>query len=72
MIFKEVGQTMDPLLVKVAEEHHIDAGVVETDARVVEEILQVEKDHVYQKSRHTRGPIRQIIAEMSEQEGSDQ
>ena len=63
MIFKEVGQTMDPLLVNVAEGHHI-------DARVVEEILQVEKDH--QKSRHTRGPIRQIIAEMSEQEGSDQ
>ena len=60
MIFKEVGQTMDPLLVNVAEGHHI-------DARVVEEIL-----HVYQKSRHTRGPIRQIIAEMSEQEGSDQ
>lgn len=57
MIFKEVGQTMDLLLVKVAEEHHIDAGVVE-------KILQVEKDHVYQKSRHTRGPIRQIIAEM--------
>ena len=45
MIFKEVGQTMDLLLVKVAEEHHIDAGVVE-------KILQVEKDHVYQKSRH--------------------
>ena len=65
MIFKEVGQTMDLLLVKVAEGHHI-------DARVVEEILQVEKDHVYQKSRHTRGPIRQIIAEMSEQEDSDQ
>ena len=65
MIFKEVGQTMDPLLVNVAEGHHI-------GARVVEEILQVEKDHVYQKSRHTRGPIRQIIAEMSEQEGSDQ
>ena len=65
MIFKEVGQTMDPLLVNVAEGHH-------SDARVVEEILQVEKDHVYQKSRHTRGPIRQIIAEMSEQEGSDQ
>lgn len=38
MIFKEVGQTMDRLLVKVAEEHHIDAGVVE-------KILQVEKDH---------------------------
>jgi hypothetical protein len=56
---------MDPLLVKVAEEHHIDASVVE-------EILQVEKDHVYQKSRHTRGPIRQIIADMSEQEDSDQ
>ena len=56
---------MDPLLVKVAEEYHIDAGVVE-------EILQVEKDHVYKKSRHTRGPIRQIIAEMSEQEDSDQ
>ena len=65
MIFKEVGQTMDRLLVNVAEGHHI-------DARVVEEILQVEKDHVYQKSRHTRGPIRQIIAEMSEQEDSDQ
>ncbi len=56
---------MDPLLVNVAEEQHIDANVVE-------KILQVEKDHVYQKSRHTRGPIRQIIAEMSEQEDSDQ
>ena len=65
MIFKEVGQTMDLLLVKVAEEHHIDAGVVE-------KILQVEKDHENKKSRHTRGPIRQIIAEMSEQEDSDQ
>lgn len=56
---------MDPLLVNVAEEHHIDASVVE-------EILQVEKDHVYQKSRHTRGHIKQIIAEMSGQEDSDQ
>ena len=56
---------MDPLLINVAEEHHIDASVIE-------KILQVEKDHVYQKSRHTRGPIRQIIAEMSEQEDSDQ
>ena len=56
---------MDPLLVNVAEEHHIDASVIE-------KILQVQKDHVYQKSRHTRGPIRQIIAEMSEQEDSDQ
>lgn len=56
---------MDPLLVKVAEAHHIDASVVE-------KILQVEKDHVYQKSRHTRGPIKQIIAEMSGQEDSEQ
>lgn len=56
---------MDPLLVNVAEEHHIDASIVE-------KILQVEKDHVYQKSRHTRGPIKQIIAEMSEQEDLDQ
>lgn len=55
---------MDPLLVKVAEEYHIDAGVVE-------EILQVEKDHVYQKSRHTRGPIKQIITKMSGEEDSD-
>ena len=55
---------MDPLLVNVAEEQHIDSNVVE-------KILQVEKDHVYQKSRHTRGPIRQIIAEMSEQEDSN-
>ena len=65
MIFKEVGQTMELLLVKVGEDHQIDAGVVE-------KILQVEKDHVYQKSRHTRGPIRQIIAEMSEQEAPNQ
>lgn len=56
---------MDPLLVKVAEEYHIDVGVVE-------EILQVEKDHVYQKSRHTRGPIKQIITKMSGEEDSDQ
>lgn len=55
---------MEPLLVQVAEEYHIDTSVVE-------KILQVEKDHVYQKSRHTRGPIKQIIAEMSEQEGTE-
>ena len=65
MIFKEVGKTMDPLLVQVAEECHIDASIVEN-------VLQVEKDHVYQKSRHTRGPIRQIIANMSGEEDSDQ
>lgn len=65
MIFKEVGKTMDSLLVQVAEEYHIDASIVEN-------ILQVEKDHVYQKSRHTRGPIRQIIANMSGEEDSDQ
>ena len=33
---------MDPLLVQVAEEYHIDASIVEN-------VLQVEKDHVYQK-----------------------
>lgn len=65
MIFKEVGKTMDSLLVQVAEEYHIDASIVEN-------VLQVEKDHVYQKSRHTRGPIRQIIANMSGEEDSDQ
>ena len=53
---------MDPLLVQVAEEYHIDASIVEN-------VLQVEKDHVYQKSRHTRGPI---IANMSGEEDSDQ
>lgn len=56
---------MDPLLVQVAEEYHIDASIVEN-------VLQVEKDHVYQKSRHTRSPIRQIIANMSGEEDSDQ
>ena len=56
---------MDPLLVQVAEEYHIDASIVEN-------VLQVEKDHVYQKSRHTSGPIRQIIANMSGEEDSDQ
>ena len=56
---------MDPLLVQVAEEYHIDASIVEN-------VLQVEKDHVYQKSRQTRGPIRQIIANMSGEEDSDQ
>lgn len=56
---------MDPLLVQVAEEYHIDASIVEN-------VLQVEKDHVYQKSRHTHGPIRQIIANMSGEKDSDQ
>ena len=65
MIFKEVGKSLGLFLVCVAEVHLFVAGVVE-------KILQVVKDHVYQKSRHTRGPIRQIIAEMSEQEDSDQ
>ena len=56
---------MDPLLVQVAEEYHIDASIIEN-------VLQVEKECVYQKSRHTRGPIRQIIANMSGEEDSDQ
>lgn len=43
MIFKEVGQTMDPLLVNVAEGHHI-------DARVVEEILQEKKTMCIKKA----------------------
>ena len=55
---------MEPLLINIAEEYHIDASVVE-------KILQVEKDHVYQKSRHTRGLIKQIITEMSGQEDLD-
>ena len=45
---------MDPLLVQVAEEYHIDASIVEN-------VLQVEKDHVYQKSRHTRGPSDRLL-----------
>ena len=47
------------------DDYHIDASIIEN-------VLQVEKDHVYQKSRHTRGPIRQIIANMSGEEDSDQ
>ena len=56
---------MDPLLVKVAEEYHMKAGIEK-------EILQVEKNKKKKKSRHTRGPIKQIITKMSGEEDSDQ
>lgn len=33
------------------------------DAEIAKKILRVEKEHVYQKKRHTRGPISGIIEE---------
>ena len=45
---------MEDLLSKIAE----DSGA---DFAITQEILKIEKEHVYQKSRHTRGPIKELI-----------
>ena len=59
MNFKEAG--MDNLLKKISKEKNI-------DYELTEEILKIEKDHVYQKSRHTRGSIKQLIIDKSTEE----
>ena len=45
---------MEDLLSRIAAENEVDYALTQ-------EILKIEKDHVYQKSRHTRGPIKEII-----------
>ena len=45
---------MEDLLAKIAEKNNVDYSLTQ-------EILKIEKDHVYQKSRHTRGPIKELI-----------
>ena len=45
---------MKDLLAKIAEKNNVDYSLTQ-------EILKIEKDHVYQKSRHTRGPIKELI-----------
>ena len=45
---------MEDLLSKIATENKVDYALTQ-------EILKIEKDHVYQKSRHTRGPIKELI-----------
>lgn len=45
---------MEDLLTKIAAENKVDYSLTQ-------EILRIEKDHVYQKSRHTRGPIKELI-----------
>lgn len=52
---------MDELLTQIAKEHN-------ADIELTQEILQIEKDRVYQKSRHTRGPIKQLISDISSEE----
>lgn len=45
---------MEDLLAKIAAENKVDYSLTQ-------EILKIEKEHVYQKSRHTRGPIKDLI-----------
>ncbi len=45
---------MEELLSKIAKENKVDYDLTQ-------EILKIEKDHVYQKSRHTRVPIKELI-----------
>lgn len=49
---------MEKLLSKISAENG-------ADYTLAQEILKIEKDHVYQKSRHTRGPIKEIIISKS-------
>lgn len=45
---------MEDLLSSIAEKNEVDLALAK-------EILKIEKEHVYQKSRHTRGPIKELI-----------
>jgi len=47
---------MQDLLKQIAEEKKIELDMVQ-------QILKIEKDHVYQKRRRTRGAIKQLISE---------
>ena len=38
------------------------------DHKLTKEILKIEKEHVYQKSRHTRVSIKQLISDKSTEE----
>ena len=49
---------MEDLLCKIAAENKV-------DYTLTQEVLKIEKDHVYQKSRHTRGPIKELIIKNS-------
>lgn len=45
---------MEDLLCKIATDNKV-------DYTLTQQILKIEKEHVYQKSRHTRGPIKELI-----------
>lgn len=52
---------MEDLLKTITKENDV-------DYTLTQEILKIEKDHVYQKSRHTRGPIKELIISYSTEE----
>ncbi len=49
------------LLTKIAKANNV-------DHKLTKEILKIEKEHVYQKSRHTRVSIKQLISDKSTEE----
>ena len=51
-------ENMEDLLKTITKENDV-------DYTLTQEILKREKDHVYQKSRHTRGPIKELIISYS-------
>ena len=55
---------MEDLLSKIAAENKVDYSLTQ-------EILKIEKDHVYQKSRHTRGPIKELVINESAEAEND-
>ena len=59
MITKE-AIVMD-LLTKIAKANNV-------DYKLTKQILKIEKEHVYQKSRHTRVSIKQLISDKSTEE----
>lgn len=48
------GRKMHDLLDALAKEKKVDSSLARS-------IIRIEKNHVYQKSRHTRGSIKELI-----------
>lgn len=55
---------MDDLLKKIAEESNIEPSTVE-------DILSLERKHVYKKKRHIRGDIKEIITTSVDKEAQE-
>ncbi|MFW6026689.1 MAG: DNA modification system-associated small protein [Candidatus Woesearchaeota archaeon] len=53
---------MDPKLIDLCKKYNV-------DSKIIEEIIEIEKDNVHKKSRQIFGDLRKIIDEAAKKEG---